>query len=142
MASGPFTIFQRARATGLTIDQVQCYLASCCNRLDAAGGRADDMGFYDDHVERLLFVEGLLFIRRAPASGLTQDDIAELVNPLGLRTCGDVVAVVERRLDAMRAAGSAGTQEATRLTEPSKGCSRTGARNDCQILKALSNADH
>jgi hypothetical protein len=46
-------------------------------------GRSDDTAFISEHVERLRF------IRRAVNCGLTHEDIAELVDPEVLVTCGD-----------------------------------------------------
>jgi hypothetical protein len=95
--------------------------------------RTDDFAFQDEHVERLLFIKNAL------ERGLTIDDIAQLVDPAALVTCGDVYAVTARRLEQIVDAGGAGTPKAAALERLLGVCPRVGPRQDCKILTVLSN---
>lgn len=131
MASGPFTIFQLARAAGLTIDDVRFYRDSgLLQPPRRRPSRSGDMAFYDEHVERLHLIRGAL------RCGLTHADIAEIVDPSA--TCAVVSAVAKRRLEAMRAAGEAEAREATCLAGVHEACRPLGAGKDCSMLKTLS----
>jgi DNA-binding transcriptional MerR regulator len=102
-------------------------------------GRGDDVAFHQEHVERLRF------IKRALGVGFHLDDIARLVDPAGLVTCGDVYALASQRLDEMRR-----THEVTRSLEDLirecrvrsqqgliQPCPAKGGRKGCRILAKL-----
>lgn len=133
MASGPFSLARLAKAAGMSIDEVRSYrdrgfLQPPRRHRDRAGR----LSFHTEHVERLEF------IKRALSCGFTHEDIATFIDPAALLTCGDVYTVANRRLEAMRAAGKADTQEAACLSQISEQCTRVGTRWDCKILEALS----
>jgi len=93
--------------------------------------RTDDFAFQAEHLERLRF------IKRALEHGLTASDIALLVDPAVLVTCGDVYAVAARRLEQIRAAGGADTPTAAALERLLGRCPRVGSRQNCGILAEL-----
>jgi DNA-binding transcriptional MerR regulator len=93
--------------------------------------RTDDFAFQAEHVERLQF------IKRSLAYGLTVEDIAQLVDPYALTTCGDVSALADKRLEQMRQSGAADTPAAFALTKLREGCARVGSRKDCAMLATL-----
>lgn len=137
MASGPFTIVQLAQAVGMSVEDVRFYRdGSLLQPPRRRRSRTGDMAFYGEHVERLHF------IRQALACGLTHDDIAEIVDPNVLGTCGDVYAIASRRLEQMRKDGTGETPAAACLTKISAACLRVGSRTNCAIIKALSTPGH
>ena len=93
--------------------------------------RTDDFAFQAEHVERLQF------IKRALEHGLTVEDIAQLVDPYALTTCGDVSALADKRLEQMRQSGAADTPAAFALTKLREGCATVGSRKDCAMLATL-----
>ena len=93
--------------------------------------RTDDFAFQAEHLERLHF------IRRSLEHGLTIEDIAQLVDPYALTTCGDVRALADRRLEQMRRSGADHTPEAAALTKLREGCAAVGSRKDCSMLATL-----
>jgi hypothetical protein len=97
--------------------------------------RTDDFAFQAEHLERLQF------IKRALEHGLTVTDIARIVDPAALVTCGDVYAVTAQRLEQVRRAGGGDTPVAVALAKLLDVCRRVGSRQDCQILGMLANSD-
>ena len=136
MASGPFTLAQLAKAAGMSIDDVRSYrdqrLLQAPRRKRS---RTDDFAFQAEHLERLRF------IKRALEHGLTAADIAQLVDPSSLLTCGDVYAVAARRLEQIRASGGTDTPVAAALAKLIDTCPRVGPRKTCGILVALAGPD-
>jgi MerR family mercuric resistance operon transcriptional regulator len=136
MASGPFTLAQLARAAGMSIDDVRSYRdRGLLQRPRRQRSRTDDFAFQTEHLERLQF------IKRALEHGLTVGDIAQLVDPGALVTCGDVYAVTARRLEEIRKSGGADTPQAAALAKLLGVCTRVGPRKDCGILETLANPD-
>lgn len=133
MASGPFTLAQLARAVGMRLADVRFYRDhGLLQPPRRRRGRGDDFAFQAEHVERLHF------IRHALDCGFTLEDIALLVDPNALVTCGDVYAVAARRLDLLRLKRDNDTRAMAALTQLIDGCARVGPRKDCKILEALS----
>ena len=136
MASGPFTLAQLARAAGMSIDDVRSYrdqrLLQAPRRKRS---RTDDFAFQTEHLERLQF------IKRALEHGLTVGDIAQLIDPSTLVTCGDAYAITARRLEQIRQSGGADTPQAAALAKLLKVCPRVGSRKECGILVALAKPD-
>jgi len=97
--------------------------------------RTDDFAFQAEHLERLQF------IKRALEHGLTVTDIARIVDPAALVTCGDVYAVTAQRLEQVRRAGGGDTPVAVALAKLLDVCGRVGPRQDCRILVTLANPD-
>jgi MerR family mercuric resistance operon transcriptional regulator len=140
MSAGPFTLRQLAEKVGVDVDTVRVLLqCGLLQPLRRRLGRRDDVAFHQEHVQRLHF------IKRALGVGFHLDDIARLVGPAGLITCGDAYAVASRRLNQMRR-----TSEETRSLEDlirecrvrsQEGrihpCPAKGGRNDCRILAKL-----
>ena len=136
MASGPFTLAQLARAAGMSIEDVRAYRdQGLLQRARRQRSRTDDFAFQAEHLERLQF------IKRALEYGLTADDIARIVDPAALVTCGDVYAVTARRLEQIRQTGGGDTPVAVALTKLLDVCRRVGSRQDCQILGMLANPE-
>jgi MerR family mercuric resistance operon transcriptional regulator len=133
MASGPFTLAQLARAAGMSIDDVRSYRdRGLLQPPRRRRSRTDDFAFQAEHVERLQF------IKRALLCGFSLDDVAEIVDPNSLVTCGDVRALTDRRLQQMREAGRADTPMAANLRRLLDVCAAVGPRRDCKIIEALS----
>jgi MerR family transcriptional regulator, mercuric resistance operon regulatory protein len=131
MASGPFTLAALARAAGMGIDDVRFYRdRGLLQPARRRPGRSDDFAFQTDHLDRLHF------IARALAYGLTLEDIAQLVDPASLMTCGDVCDLAERRLEQIRQSG-AEAPGAAALAQLLDDCAGVGSRNDCAILATL-----
>ena len=136
MASGPFTLAQLARAAGMRIEDVRSYRdQGLLQRPRRQRSRTDDFAYQAEHLERLQF------IKRALEYGLTVSDIARIVDPAALVTCGDVYAVTAQRLEQIRRAGGGDTPVAVALARLLDVCGRVGSRQDCQILGALANPD-
>jgi|SRR5580658_7586978 MerR family mercuric resistance operon transcriptional regulator len=131
MASGPFTLAGLARAAGMSIDDVRLYRdRGLLQPARRRRGRSDDFAFQADHLDRLHF------IGRALEHGLTFEDIARMVDPTNLMTCGDVCLLAERRLEQIRQSGAdaPGAAALARLLED---CAGVGSRSDCAILVTL-----
>jgi MerR family mercuric resistance operon transcriptional regulator len=140
MSAGPFTLRQLADALGVDANTVRVLLrCGLLQRPRRRRGRTGDVAFHEEHVERLAF------IKRALGVGFHLDDIALLVDPSRLITCGDVYALASRRLNEMRR-----TKEDTRSLETlihecrvrsQEGrihpCPVKGGRKDCRILAKL-----
>jgi MerR family mercuric resistance operon transcriptional regulator len=140
MSAGPYTLRQLAEKVGVDADTVRVLLQ--CGLLQPPRrrlGRRDDVAFHQEHVQRLHF------IKRALGVGFHLDDIARLVGPAGLITCGDVYALASQRLNAMRQ-----TSEDPRSLEDlirecrvrsregrMHPCPAKGGRKDCRILAKL-----
>ena len=136
MASRPFTLAQLARAAGMSVDDVRSYRdRGLLQRPRRQRSRTDDFAYQAEHVERLQF------IKRALEYGLTVSDIARIVDPAALVTCGDVYAVTAHRLEQIRQSGGADTPEAAALVKLLDICARVGSRQDCRILGTLSKPD-
>ena len=120
----------------MSIDDVRSYRdRDLLQRPRRQRSRTDDFAFQDEHVERLQF------IKRALEHGLTVSDIAQLVDPGALVTCGDVYAVTARRLEEICSSGGADTPVAVALAKLLDVCSRVGPRRNCRILGTLANPD-
>ncbi|MBN9088068.1 MAG: MerR family DNA-binding protein [Reyranella sp.] len=133
MGSGTFTVGQLARAAGLDIDDVQSLRArGVLQPPRRQRGRTDDVAYHHEHLDRLKF------IKHALACGFTLEDIAELVNPGALVTCGDVRALTQRRLEQVREAGGTDAVVVARLEKLREACAGAGSRRECSILEALS----
>jgi DNA-binding transcriptional MerR regulator len=133
MASGPFTLARLADAAGLSFDDVRFYRD--CRLLQPPrrqAGRNSTAAYHAEHLERLKFIQ------RARDAGYTPDDIARLVDPGALVTCGDVYALTTRRLEALRVAGEVATREAACLATLRESCAGVGSGKDCSILEELS----
>jgi MerR family mercuric resistance operon transcriptional regulator len=131
---------QLASAVGVDADTVRVLLQlGVLQPPRLQPGRSGDIAFHREHVERLRF------IKRALGVGFHLDDIARLVDPAGLITCGEVYTLASQRLNAMRQ-----TSEETRSLEDlirecrvrsQKGlirpCPAKGGRKDCRILAKL-----
>jgi DNA-binding transcriptional MerR regulator len=140
MSAGPFTLRQLADALGVDANTVRVLLrCGLLQRPRRRLGRSDDVAFHQEHAERLRFIKQTLGV------GFHLDDIARLVDPAGLITCGDVYALASQRLNEMRR-----TKEDTRSLEDlirecrvrsQKGlihpCPAKGGRKDCRILAKL-----
>lgn len=136
MASGPFTLAQLARAAGMSIEDVKSYRdQGLLQRPRRQRSRTDDFAFQAEHVERLQF------IKRALEYGLTVSDVAQLVDPAALMTCGDVYTLTAQRLEQIRQAGGGDTPVAVALAKLLDVCARVGARQDCRILGTLARPD-
>ena len=133
MASAPFTLAELARAAGMSVDDVRSYRdRGLLQRPRRQRSRTDDFAYQAEHVERLQF------IKRALEYGLTISDIARIVDPAALVTCGDVYAVTAHRLEQIRQSGGGDTPEAAALAKLLDICARVGSRQDCRILGMLS----
>jgi MerR family transcriptional regulator, mercuric resistance operon regulatory protein len=131
MASGPFTLAGLARAAGISIDDVRLYRdRGLLQPARRRRGRSDDFAFQADHLDRLHFIS------RALEHGLTLEDVAQLVDPASLVTCGDVCGLAERRLEQIRQSGADAPGEAA-LAQLLEDCAGVGSRNDCTILATL-----
>lgn len=120
----------------MSIDDVRSYRdQGLLQRPRRQRSRTDDFAFQAEHVERLQF------IKRALEHGLTVGDIAQLVDPAALVTCGDVYAVTARRLEEIRKSGDDDTPMSAALAKLLGVCSRVGPRKDCQILGVLARTD-
>jgi hypothetical protein len=120
----------------MSIDDVRSYRdQGLLQRPRRQRSRTDDFAFQAEHVERLQF------IKRALKHGLTVNDIAQLVDPAALVTCGDVYAVTARRLEQIRQSGGADTPVAAALAKLLDVCARAGTRQDCRILGTLARPD-
>jgi DNA-binding transcriptional MerR regulator len=118
----------------MSIDDVRFYRDS--GLLQSARrrpGRTDDVAFRTNHLDRLHF------IARALAHGLTIQDIAQLIDPAALVTCGDVCDLAERRLAQIRQSGANATTAA--LAQLIESCAGVGSRHDCTIRAALAKRD-
>lgn len=136
MALGPFTLAQLARAAGMSVDDVRSYRdKGLLQPARRQRSRTDDFAFQAEHVERLHF------IKRALEYGLTVSDIAHLVNPAVLVTCGDVYTLTAQRLEQIRRSGGADTPMAVALGKLLGLCARVGSRQDCRILGTLAEPD-
>jgi MerR family mercuric resistance operon transcriptional regulator len=140
MPAGPFTLRQLADALGVDANTVRVLLRfGVLQSPRRQPDRGGDFAFDQEHVERLRF------IKQALGVGFHLDDIARLINPSGLLTCGDVYALTSQRIKEMRR-----TKEDTRsledlirecrvrsregLIDP---CPAKGERKDCRILAKL-----
>src|ERR1700751_825954 len=133
MASGPFTLVQLVRALDMSLDDGRFYRDSgLVQPAKRTRTSSDDFAFQVDHIERLQFIQ------RALACGFTHEDIAWLVDPVALVTCGDVYAVARRRLEDMRRSGKAETPAAVCLARLYEACTGIGTRKDCKTLEGLS----
>jgi DNA-binding transcriptional MerR regulator len=94
-------------------------------------GRSDDFAFQQEHVDRLHFIKCALDY------GFTVEDIAELVDPAALVTCGDVRSLTQRRLEQLRQSGEADPARADALAQLREKCAGVGSRKDCSILVTL-----
>jgi MerR family mercuric resistance operon transcriptional regulator len=94
-------------------------------------GRSDDFAFQQEHVDRLHF------IRCALDYGFTVEDIAELIDPAALVTCGDVRTLTQRRLEELHRSGGADAPKTAALAQLREKCAGVGSRKDCGILVAL-----
>jgi hypothetical protein len=120
----------------MSIDDVRSYRdRGLLQRPRRQRSRTDDFAFQAEHVERLQF------IKRALEHGLTISDIAQLVDPAALVTCGDVYAVTATRLEEIRRSGCADTPVAAALAKLLGACARVGSRQNCGILGTLANPD-
>jgi DNA-binding transcriptional MerR regulator len=132
MRSVPFTLEQLARAVRMPLAQVRRYrelgLLQAPRR---QRGRSPDLAFHGEHVERLLF------IKRAVAYGFTSEDIKRFVDETALVTCADVYRLSIRRLEVLRSKHGMNDPRVTALESLAARCSRTGARQACQVLAAL-----
>ena len=136
MASGPFTIAQLAQAVGMTVDEVRFYRdGGLLQPPRRRRSRRDDMAFFPEHVERLHFIQNAL------TCGLTRDDIAKFIDRSRLLTCGDVYALAGQRLTALDRSGRGDTPAAVCLSRLREQCAQKGSREECPILKALSEPD-
>jgi DNA-binding transcriptional MerR regulator len=89
------------------------------------------VAFHQEHVERLLF------IKRALGYGFGIDEIARLVSPAALLTCGDVYELTAQRAEELRSSEST-PPELAALEELMAACDGKGGRRDCSILAKLS----
>ena len=81
----------------MSIEDVRAYRdQGLLQRARRQRSRTDDFAFQAEHLERLQF------IKRALEYGLTVTDIARIVDPAALVTCGDVYAVTAQRLEQIR----------------------------------------
>ena len=120
----------------MSIEDVRSYRdQGLLQRARRQRSRTDDFAFQAEHLERLQF------IKRALEHGLTVNDIARIVDPGALVTCGDVYGVTAQRLEQIRQAGGGDTPIAVALTKLLDVCRRVGSRQDCQILEMLANPD-
>lgn len=140
MSAGPFTLRQLAAALGIDAATVRVLLQlGVLQPPRRRRGHQGDVAFHQEHVERLRFV------KRALGVGFHLDDIALLVDPSGMITCGDVFALVSRRLTEMQR-----TNEDTRRLEAVIGecqppcrdalfplCPAKLGRKECMILAKL-----
>ena len=132
MASGPFTLAQLAGAAGMSIDDVRFYRdRGLLQPPRRRRGRSDDFAFQREHLDRLHFIKCALDY------GFTVEDIAELLDPAALVTCGDVRTLTQRRLDQIRQSGEAAAPKADALAQLRERCAGVGSRKDCTILMAL-----
>jgi DNA-binding transcriptional MerR regulator len=133
MASDPFTLAQLGRAVGMSVDEVRFYrdggLLQPPRRLRS---RTDDFGFGAAHVDRLRFIQ------RSLTYGYSLDEIARLVDRVGLTTCNDVYRLSVHRLEELRRDRGSSDAAALALEKLIATCARVGGRKDCQILDALS----
>jgi DNA-binding transcriptional MerR regulator len=95
-------------------------------------GRSGDVAFYQEHVDRLIF------IRRALTAGFAVDQVARLADTSKMITCDDVYRMAEDRLRQLREEHGDGLPIMRELERLMARCSRRGARTDCAILRELS----
>jgi len=140
MPAGPFTLRQLADTLEVDANTVRVLLRfGVLQSPQRQPGRSGDGAFHQEHVERLRF------IKQALGVGFHLDDIARLVDPSGLITCGDVYALTSQRVKEMRR-----TREDARSLEDlirecrvrsQEGlihpCPAKGGRKDCRILVKL-----
>jgi DNA-binding transcriptional MerR regulator len=133
MASESFTLAQLARAVGMSIEDAQSYRDSgLLPRARRRPGRSDEFGYHREHLERLRF------IKRALALGYEPEDITQLLEDGGLRTCNDVYQITARKVEQLRARSGDGGSAPTALEQLLGSCPRKGGRTACPILTALS----
>jgi len=140
MPAGPFTLRQLADALEVDANTVRVLLRfGVLQSPRRQPGHSDDVAFHQEHVERLRF------IKQALGVGFHLDDIARLVDPGRLLTCGDVYALTSQRVTELRR-----SKEDTRSLEvlirecrerSREGlihpCPAKGERKDCLILAKL-----
>jgi DNA-binding transcriptional MerR regulator len=132
MESGPFTLAQLARISGLGIREIRHYAdLGLLQPPRRRRSRSGDIAFHREHVERLRFIQ------RARAVGYSLDDIRRLVDPHALVTCRDVYETTARRLHEEQAEHPERAAALKRLLDS---CPRVGGRAACPILSTLASA--
>jgi DNA-binding transcriptional MerR regulator len=132
MESGPFTLAQLVRITGIGAREIRLYAE---RRLLQAPrrrrSRSGDVAFHREHVDRLRFIQ------RALAVGYSLEDIGRLVDPHALVTCRDVYETTAQRARAQQADDP---RSAAALEELMGSCPRVGGRTACPILATLASS--
>jgi DNA-binding transcriptional MerR regulator len=129
MASGPFTLAQLARLTGVSSRDIRLYSErGLLQPPRRRRSRSGDVAFHNEHVERLRFIQ------RALAVGYSMDDIRRLVDPHALVTCRDVYETTARRLHEQQ---SDDPERAAALERLLNSCPKVGGRSACPILSTL-----
>ena len=133
VASGPFTFAQLARAAGIGVDRVRLYrdrgLLQAARRVR---GRHDDRAYYEEHLDRLRFIES------ARHYGFSLHAIAMIVDETGLGTCNDIYRIAVAELEGLRRERDPSDSTLRAFEQLIATCSRRGPRANCGILAALS----
>lgn len=128
----PLTIAQLARAVGMSIEDVGSYrdrgLLPPPRRVR---GREGDVAFYQDHAERLRFIQ------RALELEFPLEDIARLVDPQILVTSGDVRELARGHLARLHQDPARWQDAIATLSRLIAACPGTGRRQECAILAYL-----
>lgn len=133
MVSGPLTLAQLARVSGIDSRDIRLYAdRGLLQPPRRRRSRSGDVAFHNEHVDRLRFIQ------RALAVGYSLDDIARLVDDHALVTCRDVYETTAHRVQQRQAEDP---ERATCLKELMDSCPRVGGRAACPILSTLGDSD-
>jgi MerR family mercuric resistance operon transcriptional regulator len=133
-ALAPATIAGLAESTGVDVETIRSYeTMGLLPKARRRPGRRGDAAYHSEHRERLTF------IRRALEAGFTLESIGGLLGLAGgLRTCGDIYLVAERRLAEIRQDIAELSRIEAALAPLVASCPRSGPVRDCPLINALS----
>jgi DNA-binding transcriptional MerR regulator len=94
-------------------------------------GRSGGLWFNEEHVTRLRFV------KQALLHGFSVGMIVKVVAAHSPMTCNDVYGLAVEQLDRLRHSLAYDDPMVVALEALMDGCTRTGTRHDCEILKTL-----
>lgn len=133
MSSVLLSLPELAQAAGVHLRDANRYLAlGLLQPRRRVRSRSGYMAFHKEHVDRLRF------IREALDAGFSIGNIATLIDPDAMQTCGDVYALAKRRVHELREEWGQGALPAAILEQLADTCARNGSRTDCALLTVLS----
>lgn len=132
-ASSLATIDDLSQASGVDVDAIRTYERLGLLPTPLRFRRNKRIPYRQEHLDRLRFIQGAL------TAGLSLDDIGSLLGLHGgMRTCGDIYAIADRRLqDIRRRIDELKRQEAA-LEPLVASCPKQGGATACPILTTLS----